>query len=186
MGAIYNEFLEQNKNLHINYTHAETFRQEYSKAITNRKLIDFKQKYRNSDILLIDNFEFFTNKEEIQKEMFYTLVAMQEKRGFVGIAITSPCNLEKFFDSSFINILNQGISVDVPKPGRVAKHLFIYSILIENKCFLPEETINYLANSKYNICELKGKLDRLIFVKNLKRNGSIDISKEEIIKLFQE
>lgn len=152
----------------------------------SQNLIDFKQKYRNSDVLLIDNFEFFTNKEEIQKEMFYTLVAMQEKRGFVGIAITSPCNLENFFDSSLINILNQGISVDVPKPGRVAKHLFIYSILIENKCFLPEETINYLANSKYNICELKGKLDRLIFIKNLKRNGSIDISKEEIIKLFQE
>ena len=184
--GVQNELLRQNKDLKVIYVYAKDFMEEYLDFINNEKLCIFNQKYRNLDGLIVDNFEYFADRKAFQKELFYTLVSLLEKRIFVGIAITTPCNIRKKFIDELLSIFNHAVSINVPEPGSEAKHLLILSILAKNNCYFADDIINYLSNNNYDIPQLIGKMNKLLLIKDCMNKGFVKISKDEIENIIGE
>ncbi len=184
--AIQNTFIDKYKNSNICYMVAESFVSEFCSSLREKKLDDFRKKYRELDVLLIDDFNYFCGKESIQEELANTFSALQERGAYVGISITSPCNIKNDYSDRLSSFISNGVKIELPKPGPEAKRSKIMSICNQNLYIMSDKIINRILNYEYDygMRELTGKLNTLISYKTLV--GNSDILVKDVKKVFEE
>jgi chromosomal replication initiator protein len=183
--AIVNQGLCTNSALKICYVTSEKFTNELINSIRNQKMGDFRKRYRNIDLLLIDDIQFIAGKVSTQEEFFHTFNALFEtKKQLVLTSDKTPQqmqSLEERLQSRFA----WGLLAKIEMPETETKVAILKKKAHANKIILPNDVAFLLANSvKSNIRELEGLLTRLSAYSSLAR---VDITLEtakQVLKDF--
>jgi chromosomal replication initiator protein len=168
MQAVGNELLLRHQNLKILYLTSEYFMNELVAAIRYDRIHQFRSKYRNIDVLLVDDIQFLANKERTQEEFFHTFNALYNSRK--QIILSSDCQprdiptLEERLTSRF----EWGLIADIQPPDLETKIAILHKKAELENAVVPEEVMLLIASRvRSNIRELEGCLIRLIFYSSL-------------------
>ena len=192
--AIAHFILEHNPSMRVLYVTSETFTNEIIDAIRGRNdnpLANtlFREKYRNVDVLLIDDIQFISGKESTQQEFFHTFNALYESKKQIIISSDKPPkeidNLEERLCSRFL----WGLPVDIQSPNyetRVA--ILKKKIELEQVSGIDDAVINYIAtNVNSNIRELEGALTKIIAYSKLTSTEiTLKFAEDVLSDLFNE
>ncbi|MBI4038666.1 chromosomal replication initiator protein DnaA [Candidatus Daviesbacteria bacterium] len=169
MLGIGNALLAKKTLSKVIYCSSEKFMNDYVGAIQTRKMGDLRNKYRSSDILLVDDIQFFSGREGTQEEFFHTFNELVGKNS--QIVLTSDrspheiAKLEERLKSRFVG----GLMVDIQPPDFDTRVAILKAKCEEKGEVLPEESIRLLASSlESNIRELEGKLMQIMQLLKLK------------------
>jgi len=185
MHAIVHQCLSINNKIKVCYVTSEKFTNELINSIRNEKMSEFRNKYRNIDILLLDDIQFIAGKERTQEEFFHTFNSLFEiKKQIVVTSDKTPREI-KDLEERVRNRFEWGLIADIQPPDTETKVAILKKKSISNKIHLPNEVAFLLANSvKSNIRELEGLLTRLSAYSSLSgKDISIDFTKE-VLKDF--
>jgi chromosomal replication initiator protein len=169
MHAIGQAIMRRNPNLRLTYLSSERFMNELINAIRYDKTIKFRDKYRNIDVLLMDDIQFLAGKERTQEEFFHTFNALYDAQK--QIVISSDCppreipTLEERLHSRF----EWGLIADIQPPDLETKVAILKRKADLDKIYLPDSVALFIASKiKSNIRELEGSLVRLTAYASLK------------------
>jgi len=188
MHAIGHAIKLRNNNLKLTYLSSEKFMNELINAIRYDKTITFREKYRNIDVLLIDDIQFLAGKERTQEEFFHTFNALYDAQK--QIIISSDCppreipTLEERLHSRF----EWGLIADIQPPDLETKVAILKRKAEIEKIDLPDDVALFIASKiKSNIRELEGSLVRLVAYASLKGLLiGIDLAQEVLKNIIDE
>lgn len=180
--AIGNGILAHNPDAKVVYMHSERFVQEMVKALRNDKIDSFKKFYRNLDALLIDDIQFFANKEGTQEEFFHTFNALFESNH--QIILTSdryPKEIDKIEDR-LKSRFGWGLSIAIEPPDLETRVAILMKKAEESGMLLPEEVAFFIGQKlRTNVRELEGALNRVRAFSNFKGEiPTIDLVREAL------
>jgi chromosomal replication initiator protein len=162
MHAVGNLIQKRNRSVRLEYMSTEKFMNELVNAIRFERTIQFRQKYRNIDVLLIDDIQFIAGKERTQEEFFHTFNALYDAQK--QIVITSDCppkqipTLEERLHSRF----EWGLIADIQSPDLETKLAILRKKAEAEGFHLRNDVAIYIARGiRSNIRELEGSLNRL-------------------------
>jgi chromosomal replication initiator protein len=184
--AVGNGILDNKKNAKIVYMHSERFVQDMVKALQNNAIEEFKRYYRSVDALLIDDIQFFANKERSQEEFFHTFNALLE--GNQQIILTSdryPKEIEGVEDR-LKSRFGWGLTIAIEPPELETRVAILMKKAQSSQIKLPEEVAFFIAKRlRSNVRELEGALNRVIANANFTgRPITIDFVKEALRDLL--
>lgn len=163
MQAIANRILSQNPQGKAKYTSSEKFTNELIAAIQNRGTEKFRQKYRNCDILLIDDIHFLAGKEAAQEEFFHTFNVLYDYHKQIVISSDRPPKEIPRLEERLVSRFGWGLVVDIQLPDYETRVAILRKKLEKDPVKIEEEVINFIAkNITTNIRELEGALIRII------------------------
>lgn len=160
MQAVGNVMLSQGKI--VIYTSVEQFLNDFSRHLSNRTMDRFKDKYRKCDLLLIDDIQFLSNKNQIQEEFFHTFEALRNENK--QIIITSDKHPKKIagLEERLKSRFEWGLVADIQPPELETKIEIIKKKCEINRVKLDKEVINYVATIiENNTREIEGILSKL-------------------------
>lgn len=168
LNAIGNYAKKRDPSLHVLFTTSENFVNEYIQSLANHTMDEFNYKYRQMDILLIDDIQFMATKEsssEIFFNIFNTLISNKKQ-----IVITSdkPPRDLKGMESRLVSRFSSGLTVSIDTPEfETSKAILRKKIEIENVDYpITEEVLDFIATHfNTDVRELEGSLKRLLFYK---------------------
>ena len=188
MHSIAHFILDQNPKKKILYVTSETFTNELIESLKNGKssgnessMTKFREKYRNIDVLLIDDIQFIIGKESTQEEFFHTFNHLHTSGKQIIISSDRPPRDIETLEARLRSRFAMGMLADISSPDYETR-MAILQKKIEldklEKYNIPLDVIQYIAtNIKTNIRELEGSLNKLIALYRLNNNeGTIDIS----------
>jgi len=163
MNAIGNRVLDARHDVSILYVSSEQFTNEVVSALRHDKMAELKEKYRNLDLLLLDDVQFIAKKTATQEEFFYTFNALYEKQKQIVISCDRPPKEISEVTDRLRSRFNMGLIADIQPPDIETKIAIIYKkaemMGIRN---IPEDVVDFLAHKiKSNIRELEGSLIRI-------------------------
>ncbi|MFT6897244.1 MAG: chromosomal replication initiator protein [Paraglaciecola sp.] len=184
--AVGNGIIDNKKDATVVYMHSERFVQDMVKALQNNAIEEFKRYYRSVDALLIDDIQFFANKERSQEEFFHTFNALLE--GNQQIILTSDrypkeiVGVEDRLKSRF----GWGLTIAIEPPELETRVAILMRKALENKIVLPDEVAFFIAKRlRSNVRELEGALNRVIANANFTgRPITIDFVREALRDLL--
>lgn len=178
--------LEHNPDKRVLYTTSELFTNELIEALRNNKdtskTIKFRDKYRNIDVLLIDDIQFIIGKEATQEEFFHTFNYLMENNSQIIISSDKPPkdfeNLEERLKTRF----EQGLIADIQAPDYETRMAILRNKEEMDGKFYPDEVIEYIAtNIKSSIRELEGALNKLNAYSTLvKKEITLEVAEKEL------
>ncbi len=150
------------KHLRLAYVSSESFTNEVINSLRYDRMVSFREKYRNVDVLLMDDIEFIAGKERTQEEFFHTFNALYEAQKQVVISSDCPpkeiTGLEERLRSRFA----WGLTADLQAPDLETKRAILAKKSDSQGVTLPEEVADFLARKiKSSIRDLEGALTRL-------------------------
>lgn len=162
MNAIGNAVIDKMPDLIVLYVSSEQFTNEVVSALRHERMGDFKEKYRNVDILLLDDIQFIANKTATQEEFFHTFNALYEKQRQIVISSDrSPKEIDAITDR-LRSRFSMGLIADIQPPEMETKAAILLKKAAIERIAISEEVAYYLASKvKSNIRELEGCLIRL-------------------------
>ena len=184
MHAIGNNSLKQNPNLNIVNITSEQFTLDFVNSLRKNKTIEFAQNYRSSDILLIDDIQFFRGKEQTQEQFFHTFnVLYQGGKQIVLTADKFPGEM-KGLQSRLLSRFQSGLCVDVQPPNFEVRVAILLEKAEQNGLMLDYAIIEFIARHiKNNVRELEGTIIRLLAKSSLL---NIEINNELVTEVVKE
>lgn len=184
--AVGNGILAKKPDAKVIYMHSERFVQDMVKALQNNAIEEFKRYYRSVDALLIDDIQFFANKERSQEEFFHTFNALLE--GNQQIILTSdryPKEIDGVEDR-LKSRFGWGLTIAIEPPELETRVAILMRKAQENQIRLPEEVAFFVAKRlRSNVRELEGALNRVIANANFTgRPITIDFVREALRDLL--
>ncbi|MCW8108868.1 chromosomal replication initiator protein DnaA [Alteromonas ponticola] len=184
--AVGNGIIANRQDAKIVYMHSERFVQDMVKALQNNAIEDFKRFYRSVDALLIDDIQFFANKERSQEEFFHTFNALLE--GNQQIILTSdryPKEIDGVEDR-LKSRFGWGLTIAIEPPELETRVAILMRKATENRITLPNEVAFFIAKRlRSNVRELEGALNRVIANANFTgRPITIDFVREALRDLL--
>lgn len=182
MQAIGNEFKRRNPHAKIKYATSESFTNDFISSIQNGQQQEFRDMYRNIDLLLIDDIQFLSNKDKTQEEFFHTFNALHgNNKQIVMTCDRLPnhvANLEERLVSRFI----WGLSADITPPDLETRTAILRQKASRDQIFIDAETLNYIANHvSTNVRELEGALRKVLAYSAIKNQDiSINLAAEAL------
>lgn len=159
MHAIGNAILQKNPYAKLVYATSERFMNDYIESIQNKKNSDFRAKYRNCNLLLIDDIQFISGKDSTQEEFFHTFNELSTKNSQIVLTSDRPPHEIQKLESRLSSRFQGGLMVDIQLPDFDTRIAIIKAKLQERGDILPEDCINYLAETVIsNSRELEGRL----------------------------
>ena len=178
--------MERKANAKVVYMHSERFVQDMVKALQNNAIEDFKRYYRSVDALLIDDIQFFANKERSQEEFFHTFNALLE--GNQQIILTSDRYPKEIngVEDRLKSRFGWGLTVAIEPPELETRVAILMKKADENQIQLPDEVAFFIAKRlRSNVRELEGALNRVIANANFTgRAITIDFVREALRDLL--
>ncbi|MEL3906491.1 MAG: chromosomal replication initiator protein DnaA [Treponema sp.] len=154
--------LYQDTNLKILYAPAETFTNEYIACINKNKMHEFKNKYRNADVLLLDDIHFLEKKEGTQEELFHTFNALYESKKQIVFTCDRPVEELKNLTDRLRSRFTRGLSIDLKIPSYETRCAILFKKLQDEHFSIPDEAVHLIAkNISSNVRDLEGALTKL-------------------------
>lgn len=168
MHAIGHYVLEHDKHANVVYISSEKFTNEFINAIMDNKTIDFRNKYRNVDILLIDDIQFIAGKESTQEEFFHTFNALHEENKQIIISSDRPPKEIPTLEDRLRSRFEWGLITDITPPDLETRIAILNKKAKAEGLDIPNEVMLYIANQiDTNIRELEGALIRVVAYSSL-------------------
>ena len=163
MQAVGNYVLSQNRTAKILYTTSEKFTNELINAIQNNKNIEFREKYRNLDLLLIDDIQFLSNKERSQEEFFHTFNELYENSKQIVISSDRPPKDINPLEDRLRSRFEWGLIADISKPDYETRYAILRKKSQLENIVIDDEILSTLAfKIESNIRELEGTLNKMV------------------------
>lgn len=184
MQSIAHYIITERPDYRIIYTTTETFSSELITAIKNRTQESFKNKYRDIDVLLIDDIQFIAGKDSTMEEFFHTFNALYDRKKQIVISADKPPRDMVDLEERLVSRFKVGLTVDIQPPDydtRVA--ILAKRAEIEN-IDIDEAAMHYIAEHiKSNIRELEGALNTISNYARLRHADHIDVQMtQEVLK----
>lgn len=161
--AIGNKLKQEKKKSKILYVSAERFTEDLVRAIMEQKMSDFKNKFRNLDLLLIDDIQFIAGKDKAQEEIFHTFNTLSQKNKQVVFTSDRPPKAIPSIEERLRSRFEGGMTADIGYPDLETRVAILKTKNEATKNLIPEESLYYLAEViTKNIRDLEGGLNRLI------------------------
>ena len=180
MHAIGQYVLKHNRSLKLTYISSERFMNEMINALRYERILDFRERYRSVDVLLVDDIQFVSGKEGTQTEFFHTFNALYDAQKQIVLSSDHPPheipNLEERLRSRF----EWGLIADIQTPDIETKIAILKRKAEAEGAPLPDNVAMYIAGRiKSNIRELEGSLIRLIAYASLTgREISLELTQD--------
>ena len=173
MHAIAHFILKNNAKSKILYVTSETFTNELIDAIRNKNNItttEFREKYRNNDVLLIDDIQFIIGKESTQEEFFHTFNTLYESKKQIIISSDKPPKEIETLEERLRSRFEWGLTVDIQSPDYETRMAILRKKEEMEGYNIDNEVIKYIAtNIKSNIRELEGALTKIVALSRLNK-----------------
>jgi chromosomal replication initiator protein len=178
MQAIGNEITRNNPSKKIVYVSSETFVNEFLEYIRFKKK-GFSDKYRNTDVLIVDDMQFIAGKEKTQEEFFHTFNFLHQNNKQIIISSDKPPKNIPTLTERLRSRFEMGMTIDIQMPDFETRCAILSIKASHSGVTLKKDTVEYLANNiKTNIRELEGALNRLLAYAEM-RGVEPDISTAE-------
>ena len=180
MHSIANFILKNDSSKKIMYVTSEVFTNELIEAIRKNTNTQFREKYRNNDVLLIDDIQFIAGKESTQEEFFHTFNSMKDSKKQIIISSDRPPKEIETLEERLRSRFEWGLTADIQPPDYETRIAILRKKEELENFFIDEEVIKYIAeNIKSNIRELEGALTKLAAFSRLDRKEiNLDIAVE--------
>ncbi|PAE17628.1 chromosomal replication initiation protein DnaA [Virgibacillus sp. 7505] len=176
MHGIGHYVLDHNPNAKVVYLSSEKFTNEFINAIRDNKTAEFRAKYRNIDVLLIDDIQFLAGKEQTQEEFFHTFNALHEENKQIIISSDRPPKEIPTLEDRLRSRFEWGLITDITPPDLETRIAILRKKAKAEGLDIPNEVMLYIANQiDTNIRELEGALIRVVAYSSL-INSDIDAS----------
>ncbi|MGO8838409.1 MAG: chromosomal replication initiator protein DnaA [Limisphaerales bacterium] len=150
------------KGARVAYVSSEKFTNEYIDAIQNNLLVKFRKKYRQTDVLLIDDIQFLAGKERIQEEFFHTFNALHESHKQIVLTCDRPASEIQGLEHRLVSRFEWGLVTDLQPPDVEMRLAILNKKAQLMGVTLPEDVMNFLANRiRTNVRRLEGALIRV-------------------------
>jgi len=167
MQAIGNEVAKTNNK--ILYTTSEKFTNNYIQAVTSGKAKEFKNLYRNVDLLLVDDIQFMGGKDGTQEEFFHTFNELQQNDKQIVLTSDRPPKSIPAIEKRLISRFESGMVADIGKPDIETKVVILQKKSLDKGFPLERDVLLYIAEHvQNNIRELEGALNKVIAFHQLK------------------
>jgi len=146
----------------VAYVSSEKFTNEYIAAIQDNQLVKFRKKYRQTDVLLIDDIQFLAGKERIQEEFFHTFNALHEAHKQIVLTCDRPASEIQNLEHRLVSRFEWGLVTDLQPPDVETRLAILRNKVKSMGVEIPEEVLTFLANRiRTNIRRLEGALIRV-------------------------
>ena len=160
--AIGQYVVSHKKGARVAYVSSEKFTNEYIDGIQNNQLVRFRRKYRQTEVLLIDDIQFLAGKERIQEEFFHTFNALHEAHHQIVLTCDRPASEIQNLEQRLVSRFEWGLVTDLQPPDVEMRLAILRKKAQIMGVQLPEDIINFLANRiRTNIRRLEGALIRV-------------------------
>ena len=186
MKAIGYSIFQSTNFKNIIYISAENFTNEFTQSIRDRSEKKFKDKYRNADVLLIDDIHFFEDKDKTQEELFHTFNALYDKQKQMVFTCDRPVSELKQITERLKSRFTRGVSADIHMPKYEVRSAIIQHKLEKQDKRLSPEVIDLIAKSiQSNVRDLEACLNSIILYSDITGgNLSLSQAKDIISKMF--
>lgn len=183
MHSIGNFILDRNPDAKVRCVTSEVFTNEVINAIRSENqssIVEFRDKYRNLDVLLIDDIQFIIGKERSQEEFFHTFNTLKESNKQIVISSDKPPKDISTLEERLRSRFEMGLTVDISAPDYETRMAILSKKAEAEGYNISEDIIQYIAsNIKSNIRELEGALTKIVaFSRVSKKPVDVDFAKE--------
>lgn len=174
--------LSKHPDYRIIYVTSEEFTNELVHSIQHKQSESFKNKYRNIDMLLIDDIQFIVNKESTQEEFFHTFTTLYESKKQIVISSDKPPKDINGLEDRLITRFKAGLTVDIQPPNYETRMAILKKRAELDNIKVDDESLNYIAtNIKSSIRELEGALKQIYnFSRLRKQTINFNLTKEAL------
>jgi len=176
------------ENLKICYMSSERFTNELIDAIQHRSTAAFRQRYRNVDVLVIDDIHFIAGKESTQEEFFHTFNTLYDAHKQIVFSSDRPPKEISNLQDRLVSRFGWGLTTDIQPPDLETRVAILKKKIEREPVSIPDEVIFFIAQLiKTNIRELEGALIRTIAYSLLEEKPiTLDLAKEVLKDLLKE
>ena len=161
--AVGNYLLINNPNLKVLFVSSEKFTNDYIQSIKTGTTDQFKNAYRKVDVLIIDDIQFISGKEQTQEEFFHTFNALHQNNKQIILSSDRPPKAIPDIEQRLVSRFEWGMIADISAPDLETRIAILESKANEKEYQINKEVIQYLAeNIQNNIRELEGALNRIV------------------------
>lgn len=159
--AIGQRIVQNKPNAHVVYVSGETFTHHYISSLRERKNSEFRKKYRNVDVWLVDDIQFIAGKERTEEEFFHTYNALYETRKQIVLSSDRPPK-DLQLDNRLLSRFECGLVADIAEPDLETRMAILQQKAMDENMTLPDDVILYIARLiRSNIRALEGALVKL-------------------------
>ena len=181
MQSIGNYVIENNSDAKVLYVSSEDFTNELIKAIKERKNLEFRNKYRSVDVLLIDDIQFISEKESTQEEFFHTFNTLHNAGKQIVITSDQPPKKLETLEERLRSRFGWGLIADITLPDFETRTAILEKKADAENLSLPRDIMQYLSkNIVSNVRDLEGALNKISAMAKLSEK-SITIESAELI-----
>ncbi|MCF7916006.1 MAG: chromosomal replication initiator protein DnaA [Spirochaetaceae bacterium] len=168
------------------YVTAETFTNEFIQAIRDGKNHQFKNRYRNVDVLLIDDIHFLQSKDQTQEELFHTFNALYDSNKQMVFTCDRPVSELKNLTDRLRSRFERGLNVDLQPPDFETRYAILKRKVDEKKAAIDEKVIELISkNITTNVRDLEAALTKLMAYSDiLNKTITVDIAQEQLKDVF--
>jgi chromosomal replication initiator protein len=163
MHAVGHYVLQHDRHLKLTYISSERFMNEMINAVRYDRVLDFRERYRSVDVLLVDDIQFLAGKEGTQTEFFHTFNALYDSQKQIVLSSDCPPHEIPALEERLRSRFEWGLTADIQSPDLETKVAILKKKAETEAVPLPDNVAMYIAGKiKSNIRELEGSLIRLI------------------------
>ena len=159
--GIYTEARRQHPTKTVMYLTSEAFTNYFTSALTSRMVPSFRQRFRNVDVLLIDNIEFLDNKRATQEEFLHTIVQVIEHCGQVVVSSDRHPRLLTKHREELTTRFVSGLVCRIESPDETTRQKLVRSMVVGTKAVFSDEALDYIVRRHRNMREIQGAINQL-------------------------
>ena len=186
MQAIGNRILEENNHSNVLYVTSEKFTNQLINAIKDNKTEAFRAKYRNIDVLMIDDIQFIAGKDRVQEEFFHTFNTLREDGKQIVISSDKPPRDIQFLEDRLKSRFEWGLLADISCPDYETRLAILRKKSQDENIIIDDSILSDIANKiDSNIRELEGVLNKIVARASLTHSPITIELAENIINEFK-